>query len=115
MRLGFDSQARLLETVVLIFRSGEEMVIHAMSARPTLAPTDADPRVTLSSLCLVLRPPFELLPPCCGELNHTFARADSWCGLMLAAGHDGRNEASSITSTATAAKTMVGRALAGST
>ena len=34
LRLGFDTQARLLETVVLIFRSGEEMVIHAMPARP---------------------------------------------------------------------------------
>ena len=33
LRLGFDTQARLLETVVLIFRSGEEMVIHAMPAR----------------------------------------------------------------------------------
>ena len=33
LRLGFDTQARLLETVVLIFRSGEEMVIHLMPAR----------------------------------------------------------------------------------
>jgi hypothetical protein len=33
LRLGFDRQARLLETVVLIFRSGEEMIIHAMPAR----------------------------------------------------------------------------------
>ncbi|GGF60548.1 hypothetical protein GCM10011366_30510 [Ornithinimicrobium tianjinense] len=33
LRLGFDTQARLLETVVLIFSSGEEMVIHAMPAR----------------------------------------------------------------------------------
>lgn len=33
LRLGFDAQARLLETVVLIFDSGEEMVIHAMPAR----------------------------------------------------------------------------------
>lgn len=33
LRLGFDTQARLLETVVLVFRSGEEMVIHAMPAR----------------------------------------------------------------------------------
>lgn len=33
LRLGFDTRARLLETVVLIFRSGEEMVIHAMPAR----------------------------------------------------------------------------------
>lgn len=33
LRLGFDTQARLLETVVLIFRSGEEMVVHAMPAR----------------------------------------------------------------------------------
>lgn len=28
-----DTQARLLETVVLIFESGDELVIHAMSAR----------------------------------------------------------------------------------
>jgi hypothetical protein len=35
LRLGFDNQARLLETVVLIFESGEELVIHAMPARKT--------------------------------------------------------------------------------
>lgn len=33
LRLGFDTQARLLETIVLIFESGDEMVIHAMPAR----------------------------------------------------------------------------------
>ncbi len=33
LRLGFDANARLLETVVLVFASGDEMVIHAMSAR----------------------------------------------------------------------------------
>jgi len=33
LRLGFDTQAFLLETVVLIFASGDEMVIHAMPAR----------------------------------------------------------------------------------
>ncbi len=33
LRLGFDTQARLLETVVLIFEDGDEMVIHAMPAR----------------------------------------------------------------------------------
>jgi hypothetical protein len=33
LRLGFDTKARLLETVVLVFASGEEMVIHAMPAR----------------------------------------------------------------------------------
>lgn len=33
LRLGFDTQARLLETVVLIFASGDELVIHAMPAR----------------------------------------------------------------------------------
>ena len=33
LRLGFDTQARLLEILVLIFESGDEMVIHAMSAR----------------------------------------------------------------------------------
>ena len=33
LRLGFDTNARLLETVVLVFSSGEEMVIHAMPAR----------------------------------------------------------------------------------
>jgi hypothetical protein len=31
--LGFDTRAPLLETVVLIFESGDEMVIHAMPAR----------------------------------------------------------------------------------
>jgi hypothetical protein len=33
LRLGFDITARLLETVVLVFDSGDEMVIHAMPAR----------------------------------------------------------------------------------
>lgn len=33
LRLGFDTQARLLETIVLIFESDAEMVIHAMPAR----------------------------------------------------------------------------------
>lgn len=32
-RLEFDTQARLLETVVLIFEIGDELVIHAMPAR----------------------------------------------------------------------------------
>ena len=32
LRLGFDTQARLLETVVLIV-GGDELVIHAMPAR----------------------------------------------------------------------------------
>ncbi|WP_342666765.1 toxin-antitoxin system toxin subunit [Knoellia sinensis] len=31
--MGFDTQVRLLETIVLLFESGEEMVIHAMPAR----------------------------------------------------------------------------------
>ncbi len=33
MRLGFDTRARHVETVVLIFAGGDEMVIHAMPAR----------------------------------------------------------------------------------
>lgn len=33
LRLGFDTSARMLETVVLIFENGDEMVIHAMPAR----------------------------------------------------------------------------------
>jgi hypothetical protein len=33
LRLGFDTKARLLETVVLVFEDGDEMVIHAMPAR----------------------------------------------------------------------------------
>lgn len=33
LRLGFDTRALLLETVVLILEDGEEMVIHAMPAR----------------------------------------------------------------------------------
>ncbi len=33
LRLGFDTHARLLETIVLIFEGGEELVIHAMPAR----------------------------------------------------------------------------------
>lgn len=33
LRLGFDTQARLLETVAPVFGSGEEMIIQAMPAR----------------------------------------------------------------------------------
>ncbi len=33
LRLGFDTQARLLETAVLIFERGDGMVIRAMPAR----------------------------------------------------------------------------------
>ena len=33
---GVDTQDRLLETVVLIFQSGDEMVIHAMPAHTQL-------------------------------------------------------------------------------
>jgi hypothetical protein len=33
LRLGFDTSARLLETVVLTFDGGDEMVIRAMTAR----------------------------------------------------------------------------------
>lgn len=33
-RLGFDSVGRLLELVVLRFDSGNELLIHAMKARP---------------------------------------------------------------------------------
>lgn len=34
LRLGFDTHGRLLETVVLVFDSGNELVIHALKARP---------------------------------------------------------------------------------
>jgi hypothetical protein len=33
LRLGFDTGARLQETVVLVLEGGDEMVIHAMPAR----------------------------------------------------------------------------------
>lgn len=33
LRLGFDTRARLLETVVLVLEGGDEMVVHAMPAR----------------------------------------------------------------------------------
>ncbi len=33
LRLGFDTGARLLETVVLIFEDGAELAIHAMPCR----------------------------------------------------------------------------------
>lgn len=33
LRLGFDTHARLLETIVLGFKNGNELVIHAMPAR----------------------------------------------------------------------------------
>jgi hypothetical protein len=45
-RLGFDGQGRLLELQVLIFDSGDELVIHAMKARKQylslLDPSTAD-------------------------------------------------------------------------
>ena len=36
LRLGFDTQGRLLEIVVHVFDSGNELVIHAMKARPKM-------------------------------------------------------------------------------
>lgn len=36
LRLGFGTQGRLLEVVVLTFDSGNELVIHAMQARPQM-------------------------------------------------------------------------------
>ena len=33
-RLGFDTHGRLLELTVLIFDSGNELIIHSMKARP---------------------------------------------------------------------------------
>jgi len=36
LRLGFDTQGRLLETVVLVFDSGNELIIHVMKARPQM-------------------------------------------------------------------------------
>lgn len=33
LRIGLDAEARLLETVVLVFDSGDELVIHAITAR----------------------------------------------------------------------------------
>ena len=36
LRLGFDTRGRLLETVVLVFDSGNELVIHAMKSRPQM-------------------------------------------------------------------------------
>lgn len=34
LRLGFDSHARLLETVVVVADDGDEVLIHSMKARP---------------------------------------------------------------------------------
>lgn len=33
LRLGFDTRSRLIETVVLVYEDGNELVIHAMPAR----------------------------------------------------------------------------------
>lgn len=33
LRLGFDTRARLLDSVVLLLEGGDELVIHAMPAR----------------------------------------------------------------------------------
>lgn len=37
-RLGFDPKGRLLELIVLVFDSGNEMLIHAMKARKQYYP-----------------------------------------------------------------------------
>lgn len=46
LRLGFDTHARLLETVVLIFEGGEELLVHASAqavlGAPTLTPAQAE-------------------------------------------------------------------------
>lgn len=34
LRLGFDSHARLLETLVVVASDGDELLIHVMKARP---------------------------------------------------------------------------------
>lgn len=34
LRLGFDPHGRLIEITVLVFDSGNQMIIHAMKARP---------------------------------------------------------------------------------
>ncbi|BAC18066.1 putative toxin-antitoxin system, toxin component [Corynebacterium efficiens YS-314] len=34
LRLGFDQSGRLLEIVLLVFDSGNELIIHSMKARP---------------------------------------------------------------------------------
>lgn len=34
LRLGFDTRARLLETVVIVASDGDELLIHVMKARP---------------------------------------------------------------------------------
>ncbi|AEG45592.1 hypothetical protein L600_000900000500 [Isoptericola variabilis J7] len=34
LMLGFDDSGRMLELVVLVFDSGDELIIHAMKARP---------------------------------------------------------------------------------
>jgi hypothetical protein len=36
LRLGFDTRGRMLETIVPVFDSGNELVIHAMKARPQM-------------------------------------------------------------------------------
>lgn len=36
MQLGFDTQGRLAETVVLVFDSGNKLMIHAMKSRPQM-------------------------------------------------------------------------------
>lgn len=36
LRWGFDTRGRLVETVVLVFDSGNELIIHAMKARPQM-------------------------------------------------------------------------------
>ncbi|WP_084079173.1 toxin [Demequina sp. NBRC 110057] len=36
LRLGFDTQCRLLEIVVLTFDAGDELVIHAMKPHPQM-------------------------------------------------------------------------------
>ncbi|MDK4282562.1 toxin [Corynebacterium propinquum] len=37
LRLGFDTHARLLETIVIVASDGDELLIHVMKARPKYA------------------------------------------------------------------------------
>lgn len=60
LRLGFDTKARLLEIVVLVWDDGTEEVIHSMKCRPQTRPCWADQTqsvvdVNLTSVFLVTR------------------------------------------------------------
>lgn len=73
LRLGFDMSGRLLELVVLIFDSGDELIIHSMKARPeymTSCPSDHSMVSAKGESCTI-----DLSPASCDTTTYTLGSA----------------------------------------